>query len=45
MLANHVDPDQMPHGVACDLGLNCLPMTLLWFPGKNGSNITVCNAI
>ena len=29
MLANHVDPDQMPHDVASDLGLRCLPMTLL----------------
>ena len=23
------DPDQMPHHVASDLGLHCLPMTLL----------------
>ena len=30
LLANCVDPDQMPHYVASDLGLNCLPMTLLW---------------
>ena len=29
MLANIVDPDQMPHYVASDLGLHCLPMTLL----------------
>ena len=29
MLANTVDPDQMPHYVASDLGLHCLPMTLL----------------
>ena len=28
MVANNVDPDQMPHFVASDLGLNCLPMTL-----------------
>ena len=34
LLANSVDPDQMPHSVASDLGLHCLPMTLLWFPGK-----------
>ena len=27
-----VDPDQMPHDVASDLGLHCLPMTL----SKNG---------
>ena len=36
LLANTVDPDQMPHYVASDLGLQCLPMTLLWFPVKNG---------
>ena len=29
LLANNVEPDQMPHYVACDLGLHCLPMTLL----------------
>ena len=27
LLANNVDPDQMPHNVASDLGLHCLPMT------------------
>ena len=27
---NSVDPDQMPHSVASDLGLHCLPVTLLW---------------
>ena len=36
MSANRVDPDQMPHHVASDLGLHCLPMTLYRFPGKNG---------
>ena len=25
----NVDPDQMPHYVTSDLGLHCLPMTLL----------------
>ena len=25
---NSVDPDQMPHDVASDLGLHCLPITL-----------------
>ena len=25
MFANNVDPDQMPHYVASDLGLHCLP--------------------
>ena len=29
MLANSVGPDQTPHDVASDLGLHCLPMTLL----------------
>ena len=28
LLANNVDPDQMPNYVASDLGLHCLPMTL-----------------
>ena len=28
--ANNVDPDQMPHDVTSDLGLDCLPMTLIW---------------
>ena len=29
LLANNVDPDQMPHYAASDLVLHCLPMTLL----------------
>ena len=29
MLANNLDPDKMPHYVTADLGLNCLPMTVL----------------
>ena len=29
LLANNVDPDQMPHYVASDLGLHCLRMTFL----------------
>ena len=29
LLANNVDPDQMPHYVVSDLGLHCLSMTLL----------------
>ena len=36
LLANNVDPNQMPHYVASDLALHCLPMTLYGFPGKNG---------
>ena len=29
LLENTLDPDQMPHDVASDLGLHCLPVTLL----------------
>ena len=32
LLANNVDPDQMPHDVASVQGLHCLPMTLLLVP-------------
>ena len=28
--ANSVDPDQTPRSAASDLGLHCLPMSLLW---------------
>ena len=28
--ANGVDPDQTPRSAASDLGLHCLPMSLLW---------------
>ena len=34
LLANNVDPDQMPHYVASDLGLHCLSMILLWISSK-----------
>ena len=37
LLANNVDSDQMPHYVASDLGLHCLPMILLGVLGINGS--------
>ena len=30
LFANSGDPDQMPGYVASDLGLCCLPITLLW---------------
>ena len=31
LFANSGDPDQMPHSVASDLGLHCLPMWhLIW---------------
>ena len=29
LFANSGDPDQAPHSVAYDLGLHCLPITLL----------------
>ena len=29
LFANSGDPDQMPHSVASDLGLHCLPVILL----------------
>ena len=29
----------MPHYVASDLALHCLPMTLYGFPGKNGLTV------
>ena len=29
LFANIADPDQMPHSAASDLGLHCLPLTLL----------------
>ena len=38
LLANTVDPDQMPPYVASDLGLHCLPVTLLWVSSKNELN-------
>ena len=30
LFANSGDPDQMLHSAASDLGLHCLPVTLLW---------------
>ena len=30
VLTNNEDPDQMPHFVASDLGLHCLPMSQKW---------------
>ena len=41
VFANSGDPDQTPHSTASDLGLHCLPVTILrvsrlqwakWFP-------------
>ena len=39
MLANIVDHDQMPHYVASDLGLHCLPLTFYGFSDKNGLKV------
>ena len=40
LLANNVDPDQMPHlYVASDLGLHCLPIILLQVFVKNRLSI------
>ena len=36
LLANSGDPDQMSHSAASDLGLHCLPVTLLGPPDYNG---------
>ena len=32
LLANNLDTDQMPHYLESDLGLHCLPLTLLQVP-------------
>ena len=37
--ANSGKPDQMPHSAASDLGLHCLPITLLRVSDYNGLNI------
>ena len=39
-VSKHVDPGQMPHSVAIDLGLHCLPMTLTGFQEKVGYTLT-----
>ena len=31
LTANSVDPDQTPRSASSDLGLHCLPVTLLWY--------------
>ena len=33
--ANSVDPDQTLHSMASDLGLHCLPLSLLWDAGHD----------
>ena len=39
LVANSEDPDQMPHFVVSDLGLHCLPVTLLVSPDQSGSSV------
>ena len=49
LFANSGDPDQMPHSAACDLGLHCLPITLLlvsrlqWVKGY--SRVLACQVV
>ena len=35
LCTNSADPDQMPHIVASDQGLHCLPMSIYWTLGIN----------
>ena len=37
--ANGVDPNQTPRSAASDLGLHCLPMSLLWDAGLKWVNL------
>ena len=39
-MANSVDPDQMPHSVASDLGLHCLQRPIC--PNKGYYGIDIC---
>ena len=41
IFANRRDPDSTPHSVASDLGLHCLPITLLGVPRLQWVNNTV----
>ena len=41
LFANSRDPDQTPQSVASDLGLHCLPTTLLGPPDYNGLTLKV----
>ena len=48
LFANSRNPDQKLHSVASDLGLHCLPITLLESPDYNGlkstnSHLTIHN--
>ena len=39
--ANSVDPDQMPHSAASDLGLHCLPLIQETFKHINRSKMDI----
>ena len=40
LFANSGDPDQTPHSMASDLGLHCLPITLLRVSRLQWVNLT-----
>ena len=42
LFANSGDPDQMPHSAASDLGLHCLPITLLGVSRLQWVKLTAC---
>ena len=39
--ANSVDPDRMSRSAASDLGLHCLPMSLLWGATHKWTNFPI----
>ena len=41
VFANSEDSDQTPHSAASDLGLHCLPITLLGSTDYNGLNYSI----
>ena len=43
LFANSGDPDQIPPSMASDLGLHCLPVTLLGVSRLQWVNVTVNN--
>ena len=45
LFANSGDPDQMPHSVVTDLGLHCLPITLVWVQDKYGTELWCQNLL
>ena len=42
LFANSGDPDQAPHSAASDLGLHCLPFTLLRVSRLQWVNLKLC---